>query len=101
MFPKHSQFKEELIEKADQALYNAKEKGKNKTVVWNADLFNTLHRADRLAGIISGNTNQDQRNVLAILDIIDLTKSNIPKEDKIFEFLGRLIETVERNMYFN
>ena len=95
MFPKHSQFKEELIEKADQALYNAKEKGKNKTVVWNADLFNTLHRADRLAGIISGNTNQDQRNVLAILDIIDLTKSNIPKEDKIFEFLGRLIETVE------
>ena len=95
MFPKHSQFKEELIEKADQALYNAKEKGKDKVVVWNADLFNTLHRADRLAGIISGDTNQDQRNILAILDIIDLAKSDIPKEDKIFEFLGRLIDVIE------
>lgn len=95
MFPEHSQFKEELIEKADQALYNAKESEKNKTVVWNANLFNTLHRADRLAGIISGNMNQDQRNILAILDIIDLTNSNMPKEDKIFEFLGRLLETVD------
>lgn len=95
MFPKHGQFKDELIEKADQALYRAKEKGKNKVVVWNAHLANTLHRVDRLAGIISGNTNQDQRNVLAILDIIDLAKGNISKEDKIFEFLGRLIETIE------
>ncbi len=28
MFPQHGQFKEELIEKADQALYHAKEEGK-------------------------------------------------------------------------
>ena len=95
MFPQHGQFKEELIEKADQALYHAKEEGKNKVVVWDSHLFNTLHRVDRLAGIISGNINQDQRNVLAILDIIDLVKENINKEEKIFKFLGRLIETIE------
>lgn len=94
-FPKHSQFKEELIEKADQALYSAKEKGRNRVKVWGTHLDNTLNRVDRLAGILSGNINQDQRNILALLDVIDLTKGNMKRDDKIFEFLGRLIETVE------
>jgi len=55
LFPKHSQFKEELLIKADQALYSAKEKGKNRVVVWNANLSDSLNRVDRLAGILTGN----------------------------------------------
>lgn len=95
MFPKHSQFKEELIEKADQALYRAKEKERNMVVVWDTHLANTLNRVDKLAGILSGNTNQDQRHVLAMLDIITLVTGCGSKEEKIYKFLGRLMEILE------
>lgn len=94
-FPFHSKYKEELIERADQALYYAKETGKNRTVIWNNQMVNTSNRADKLAGILTGNTNEDSRNILAIMDVIELIKEDIKIEDKIFIFLGRLLETID------
>lgn len=93
-YPKHGTQKEELIAKADQALYNAKETGRNKTVIWSNTIGETA-RLDKLAGIISGNMVKDQRNVLVIVEIINLLKKSMPKKDKIFLALGRLIEIVE------
>lgn len=95
MFPKHSQFNEELLIKADQALYSAKEQGKNRVEIWNNNLSNSLNRMDRLAGILTGNINIDQINILAMLDVINIVKSSISKEEKIFKFLGKVIETFE------
>ena len=95
LFPKHSQFKEELLIKADQALYSAKRKGKNRVVMWNTNLSNALDRVDRLAGILTGNINVDQTNVTAILDTISIIKSSISKDEKIFLFLGKVIEVLQ------
>lgn len=97
IFPLHSQFKEELMEKADQALYHAKETGRNKTCYWDYSMTDSSHRADKLAGILTGSTEGDNRNTLAIIDIIDLIQGVENLEYKIFEFLGRLLDVIEAN----
>lgn len=93
-YPINGTYKEELIAKADQALYNAKNTGRNKTVSWNSTIQNTA-RLDKLTGIVTGNIVNDQRNALVLIEIVNLIKTNTTKENKIFLALGRLIEIVE------
>lgn len=85
----------QIIEKADQALYRAKESGRNKSIVWKKDFVFESKRVDKLAGIVTGNIVQDQRNVLVITEIIELLSRNSIAEEKIFIILGRLIEILE------
>ena len=95
LYPQHSQFKEDLIEKADQALYHAKETGRNKAILWNAQMDNTINRVDKLAGILTGSMDEDNRNILALMDIIELIRENRDIKGKTFTFLGRLLETID------
>lgn len=95
LYPQHSQFKEDLIEKADQALYYAKETGRNRAILWNAQMDNTINRVDKLAGILTGSMDEDNRNILALMDIIELIRENRDIEGKVFTFLGRLLETID------
>ncbi|EOD01662.1 diguanylate cyclase [Caldisalinibacter kiritimatiensis] len=92
VFPDHSRFKDELVERADQALYHAKETSRNKSVMWTNEISNSTDRLDKLAGIVTGNTVQDQRNVLVIVELINLLQQKLSVEDKIYKYLGRLIE---------
>ena len=94
-YPYHGQFKEEIIEKADQALYNAKQTGRNKSVIWEKSLIKSNKRIDKLAGIVTGNTVKDHRMVLAMIEIMGLIKEDLPKIEKYHRFLGRLIEIIE------
>ncbi|MBS4537214.1 diguanylate cyclase [Clostridium sp. D2Q-11] len=94
-YPIHGQFKDEIIEKADQALYNSKNTGRNKTIIWEKSLTKPTKRIDKLAGIVTGNTVQDHRIVSAMVEIIELIKEDISKTSKYFLMLGRLIEITE------
>lgn len=95
VYPEHGNIEQELIEKIDQALYVAKETGRNKSQIWNSQISNKIKRKDRLAGIVSGNMIQDNRNVLAMIELIELIKEDMNKEDKIYKLLGRIIEISE------
>ena len=93
-FPSCGLSRNELIEKADQSLYLAKESGRNKTILWSNKTSSPTKRVDKLAGIITGNTVQDQRNVLVMIEIINLLKEKRTASEKIYSFLGRLVEII-------
>lgn len=94
-YPLHGQRVKALIEKADQALYVAKEKGRNNTQVWYKDFLTTSKPQNKLAGILTGDDIKDSRNVLAMVELIQLPVKNLSTEEKIYQFLGRMIEISE------
>ncbi|MFD3155441.1 diguanylate cyclase [Haloimpatiens sp. FM7330] len=94
-YPEHGQWKQQLIEKIDQALYMAKESGRNQCKVWNKDFSNKVKSTDKLTGIITENEVQNNRNVLVMVELLELVNQNISFEQKIYKILGRIIEITE------
>jgi len=94
-YPNHGKWQQELIEKADQALYVAKANGKNRCQIWEEKFSGSVKGSNKLSGIVSGNAVQDSRNVLAMVELIQIIKDECDLETKIFNALGRIIETTE------
>ena len=101
-YPSHGKWKQELVEKADQALYVAKANGKNRCQIWEDKFLGTVKSTNKLSGIVSGNAVQDSRNVLAMVELIEIIKAEWDLETKIYNALGRIIETTEaqNGMFF-
>ncbi len=94
-FPAHGVVEEELIEKADQALYESKHMGRNRTTVWTSNIGVLKQRFDKLAGILEGNISTDSRKVQAMVDIMSLINRPIGREAKIYEILSLLVDICE------
>lgn len=69
--PIHATGGTDLTRKADQALYQAKRKGRNRFEPWSSDLGTVAPREDRLAGIITGNFAKDYNNVSLLVETFD------------------------------
>lgn len=95
IFPNHSKFKEDLVEKADQALYYAKETGRNKVCLWNYKMEDAFDRVDKLAGVLTGSSEEDNKNILGMIDIIELIEEDMELEEKIYRFLARLLNIID------
>ncbi len=94
-YPHHGLNEEELIEKADQALYCSKNNGRNQTTLWNRNIGQDRSRFDKLAGILTGNISNDTRNIQAMMDIIGLLGSDESRNGKVYQLMTTLLDITE------
>lgn len=96
-FPNHGSGEEELLEKADQALYYSKNNGRNRTTLWDPNIGNVGVRFDKLAGILSGNISKDTRNVQAMVNVMAALREREHRDQRASEFLTNIMDIIEAN----
>ncbi len=94
-YPDHGTSEEELLEKADQALYFSKNNGRNKTTLWDPNIGNEGVRFDKLAGILSGNISKDTRNVQAIVNVLGIIRELCSPSERMAVYMDNLIDVTE------
>lgn len=94
-FPSMGQTDNELIERADQALYESKNMGRDRTTLYDNKIGSGNKRYDKLAGILSGNVSNDARVIKAMIDLVDLISEKRTPQEKIETALGIILDITE------
>ena len=92
VFPKHGTTEKDLLSKVDQALYVAKNRGRDQTVVWKEDVESGKKKTDRLTGILTGNSINDTKNILSFIDTVSLIRYSMTKTKKLEICLEKIID---------
>ncbi len=91
-FPSNGDNMQDLFLKADHALYNAKNSGRNQVFVWNENLKIITKEEDSLTGVISGDFIEDQQKIRALIDSISMVKTTLTKAQKIKFCIEKITE---------
>jgi diguanylate cyclase (GGDEF)-like protein len=86
---------EEIIERADHALYKAKNEGKNRYVLWKEEGWISNNTNNELAGLLSGNVAKDYNFISILKEVANLVKYKGEKIDKIYEFILKVMQAIE------
>ena len=92
MFPDNSQWINILINLADIAMYNAKQRGRNQVACWSKDLKIKKTKQDVLSGFITDNLHKSKDNLRKFFYFIDFEFENI--DDLIKEFISNIKEII-------
>ncbi|RMG18039.1 MAG: diguanylate cyclase [Planctomycetota bacterium] len=93
--PAHATEVEELVRKADQALYRAKQEGRNRVETWSPELGVVAPRDDRLAGIITGDFARDYHNVSVLVGTFDAVSRSHDVHEVLTLAVDKAIEASE------
>ncbi len=91
-----------LLKRADQALYQAKVEGADRYRLWSPDLAERAKRTDKLAGVFSGDTATDYRNVLTLIETTERINAIRDLDVLLSQVLDAMIEITraERGILF-
>lgn len=93
--PTHATEGNDLVRKADQALYLAKQEGRNRLKPWSPALSTISPRKDRLAGIITGNYARDYNNVSLLVETFDAVSRTQEVHEVLTLAVDKAIEASE------
>jgi diguanylate cyclase (GGDEF)-like protein len=86
---------EEIIQRADQALYKAKHEGKNKCILWQNDFGINTNTSNELTGVILGNASKDYKLALIFKSVANIIKNVGNKKEKKYKLMSKIIEVIE------
>ena len=86
---------QEIIERADQALYKAKNEGKNRYILWEKDYGTSCSINNDLTGVLSGNATKDYNLASILKELANIVKYRGNKEEKMYEFILKIMQVIE------
>ncbi|WP_422485267.1 diguanylate cyclase [Gudongella sp. DL1XJH-153] len=98
-YPVHGNSKEELIYKADQSLYYAKEiLGRNSIAYWDVNMEEIEDIKNKSHKISMEVFERNQNGMVSLMDMAVLSRSGQSLNDKLFSFLGAINESIEAEL---
>lgn len=93
-YPIHSKKKDDLIKKADQALYEAKRGTKNAVKIWNDEFETRVESTDKLAGIITGSSAVDYERISSIVEVLEISINDMGRAFKLYKILRKISKII-------
>lgn len=96
LYPEDGQLPEDLILRADQAMYHAKEVlGRNSVALWNDNMGSIASKFKLEHDLVVGGFENDSDRIGAFSDTALLIQKNMNLEDKLELFLGYLLDSTQ------
>ena len=96
LYPEDGQLPEDLILRADQAMYHAKEVlGRNSVALWNDNMGSIASKFKLEHDLVVGGFENDSDRIGALSDTALLIQRNMNLKDKLDLFLGYLLDSTQ------
>lgn len=93
-FPEHADTAKTLVDRADKALYRAKQTGRNKHEVWAQDMAGMVVKKNREQEFFSGDSAKDAARMQSLYNLMQIAALELPLPEKLRLMLEEIYTTI-------